>query len=251
MARLLTASDRSALIRLAASMPVGDKNRRSILTMLKQAMGPQAFAPVIRTFGDKINTPMEDRDVAVLTEAFVEMFQSYVARMIEIDSQKVVWAWTDRAPIPHIKRETFDYPSDVYFGKEPHNLLYTDILEGLHREAPPHLRDAIKNKHHELGEAMKVRKEIVVPFCSEIVLNVFNKGSHQSWYQDTASEYCRDNSTYRDIELEIDDPSLDLDDPIVDVEADRLVIHMAVRVSLSATPVFSRSEPGKWWEGYY
>lgn len=41
MARNLTASDRSALIRLASAMPVGSDVRRAILAGLKQARAPR------------------------------------------------------------------------------------------------------------------------------------------------------------------------------------------------------------------
>ena len=245
MARLLTASDRSALIRLAASMPVGDKNRRSILTMLKQAMGPQAFAPVIRTFGDEINTPMEDRDVAVLTEAFVEMFQSYVERMVEIDSDKkpsaelTTGVAIDVGGEGYEREVDFDYPGSMSF-EGRHDLPYTDILEGLRRKAPPHLRDAIKDKHRELGKAMHVHEDLVGTFCSGIVLNVFNKRS--SYYTDNAGEYCKDNAEIafdhmEEFGLSDIEAYLSFDPQIVDVETDKLVIYMSVTVNASLTQI--------------
>lgn len=48
MSRILTAADQSALVRLAASLPKGDKNRRVILSRLKVALRLKQFEALIK-----------------------------------------------------------------------------------------------------------------------------------------------------------------------------------------------------------
>jgi len=73
--RNLTASDRQSLIRLAASLPVGDENRRAILSGLKGAATPHRTISFtwkgeipkfpgskVTKSGDKITIQTDNRD---------------------------------------------------------------------------------------------------------------------------------------------------------------------------------------------
>ena len=61
----LSSSDRSALIRLASSLPAGDENRKAILSGLKSAGSPVLVTAI--TYGGKVSTYDADEIQAMLS----------------------------------------------------------------------------------------------------------------------------------------------------------------------------------------
>lgn len=61
MARTLTAADRSALIRLASTLPAGSEERRAILAGLSKSAEPTTFPDSFRRKADKLALAVYDK----------------------------------------------------------------------------------------------------------------------------------------------------------------------------------------------
>ena len=161
MARLLTASDRSALIRLASSMPVGDKNRRALLAMLKVG-NDRAFIPAMKKFGQAVGVTLDDPEAAVLSKELAEMLGDDASTAVRdvtdfnVDFDVLgtgkgdVTAWRKgRRGDDQEWEETFDYPSKLGF----HINTNLDFIEWLTASNLPRvLEQLVKDNRRALAE---------------------------------------------------------------------------------------------------
>lgn len=185
MARLLTASDRSALIKLASSLPAGDKNRRALLAMLKVG-NDRAFIPAMKKFGQAVGVTLDDREAAALSKELAEMLRDDASTSVRYAAEfnvdfDVLGTGKGDAILSRESRrgddqieweETFDYPNKLGF----HIVSGLDFIEWLTASnLPRDLEQLVKDNRRAMAETLSDSNTMIESFYADAMKQEFPK----------------------------------------------------------------------------